>query len=81
MPEAVQVFIAPPDSADLRRRLTGRGTDDPEAIERRLREADEELAARDEFEYVVVNDEVQRAAGELERIVEGALSLDSTSEA
>ena len=77
MPEAVQVFIAPPSPADLRRRLEGRGTDDPQAIERRMRVAASELEARGEFAHVVVNDEIERAAAELEEIVRGQLSLDS----
>ncbi len=69
MPEAVQIFIAPPSAADLRRRLEGRGTDDPDVIESRLRVAVEELAARGEFRHTVVNDDVDRATAELERIV------------
>jgi guanylate kinase len=73
MPESVQVFIAPPDPGDLRRRLEGRGTDDPEAIERRLETARDELAAEDEFGHVVVNDDVDRAAAELEAILRGEL--------
>jgi guanylate kinase len=77
MPESVQVFIAPPDPADLRRRLTGRGTDPPDAIEARLRTAELELAARDEFPYAVVNDDIERAAGELESIVRRELHLES----
>ena len=75
MPEAVQIFIAPPDEAVLRERLEGRGTDSPEAIEQRLRTAEVELGARSEFPHVVVNDEVQRAASELENLVRGELSL------
>ena len=75
MPEAVQIFIAPPDPQMLRERLEGRGTDSPEAIEERLRTAETELAARDEFPHVVVNDEVQEAASELEGLVRGELSL------
>src|SRR5919106_2588893 len=66
MPEAVQVFVAPPDPSDLERRLRGRGTDAEEAIEARLRTAKRELEARREFPHVVVNDEIERAAGELE---------------
>ena len=69
MPEAVQIFIAPPSATDLRRRLEGRGTDDPEVIESRLRVAVEELAARGEFRHTIVNDDVDRAASELEAIV------------
>jgi guanylate kinase len=76
MPESVQVFIAPPDPADLRRRLEGRGTDSRDAIDTRLQTAESELAARDEFAYEVVNDDMERAAGELERIVRTELGLD-----
>jgi guanylate kinase len=67
------VFIAPPTPADLRRRLEERGTDDSEAIERRLATAEEELAAEGEFQYVVVNDDVERATAELEGIVRAEL--------
>jgi guanylate kinase len=74
MPEAVQIFIAPPSAADLRRRLEGRGTDAPEVIESRLRVAVEELAARGEFRHTVVNDDVERAASELEDIVRSCAS-------
>ena len=75
MPEAVQVFIAPPSPEVLRERLEGRGTDSPEAIEERLLTAETELAARDEFPHVVVNDDLQKAASELEGLVRGELSL------
>ena len=69
MPEAIQIFVAPPDPADLRKRLEGRGTDDAETIEARLEVAAEELAARGEFPHAVVNDDVDRAAAELASIV------------
>jgi guanylate kinase len=75
MPEAVLIFIAPPDPDALRRRLEGRGTDRPEAIERRLRTAELELEAQVEFPHVIVNDDVQKAADELERLVREQLSL------
>lgn len=74
MPEAVQVFIAPPEFEVLRRRLEGRGTDDPEAIEARLRVAAEELEAQDEFEHQVVNDDLDVAEERLEAIVQRELS-------
>lgn len=77
MPEAVLIFIAPPDFDALRRRLEGRGADSPEAIERRLRTAAEEIKAQDEFAHVVVNDDLQRATGELEGLVRRELALDS----
>jgi guanylate kinase len=75
MPEAVLIFIAPPDERVLRERLEGRGTDSAEAIEQRLQTAEVELAARSEFPHVVVNDEVQNAASELEGLVREKLSL------
>jgi guanylate kinase len=75
MRESVQVFIAPPDPAQLRRRLEGRGTDSAEAIDARLQVAEQELAAQDEFAHRIVNDEVERAAAELEQIVRAELGL------
>jgi guanylate kinase len=74
MPESVGVFVKPPHPDDLRRRLEERGTDDASAIDRRLRTAEEELAAEDEFRYVVVNDDVETAVSELERIVREELA-------
>ena len=69
LPGAVQVFIAPPSDEALRTRLVGRGSDEPEQIERRLAVAAEELAARDEFEHVIVNDRLDDAVQELVRLV------------
>jgi guanylate kinase len=76
MPESVQVFIAPPTPAALRERLEGRGTDSADDIGERLRTAELELAAQEEFPYVVVNDEIERAAAALERIVRHELGAD-----
>jgi guanylate kinase len=73
LPEAVQVFIAPPSLEALRARLTGRGTDDPGEVERRLRVAEQELAAQPEFRHVVVNDRLEDALEELTGIVGGKL--------
>lgn len=67
MPDATQVFIAPPSIEALRNRLVGRGTDDGQEVERRLKVAQEELEAQSEFGYVVVNDRLDDA---LERLVE-----------
>ncbi|HUH80510.1 MAG TPA: guanylate kinase [Solirubrobacteraceae bacterium] len=69
MPQAVQVFISPPSLEALRERLQGRGTDDREEVDRRLRVAEQELAAQPEFAHVVVNDDLARATGELYEIV------------
>jgi guanylate kinase len=65
LPKAVQVFIAPPSDDALRTRLVGRGADEPDQIERRLAVAADELAARDEFEHVIVNDRLEEAVEEL----------------
>jgi guanylate kinase len=74
MPEAIQVFLAPPSLAALRTRLIGRGTDGNEEVEHRLAVAERELAARDEFAHVVVNDRLEDALSELVAIVAGELA-------
>jgi guanylate kinase len=68
LPEALQVFIAPPSPEALKERLLGRGTDSEEQMQRRLARAEEELAARDEFKHVIVNDDLEKAVAELERL-------------
>jgi guanylate kinase len=82
MRESIQVFIAPPDPAVLRERLDARGTDSSAAIDSRLEVAEQEMAAQDEFAYRVVNDDLERAAADLERIVRSELGLpvDSAAE-
>jgi len=76
MPEAVQLFIAPPSEDALRTRLIGRGTDAPEQVAARLETARVELEAQDEFGHVVVNDRLEDAVAELERLVRGAMEAD-----
>jgi guanylate kinase len=73
MPEAIQVFIAPPSEEALRTRLVGRGTDSPEEVARRLDTAREELAAQHEFSHVIVNDRLEDAVAQLEALVRGKL--------
>jgi guanylate kinase len=73
--ESVQIFIAPPNPAVLRERLSGRGTDSQEAIDERLKVAEQELAAQGDFDHRVVNDEVSRAAAELVAIVRSELGM------
>ncbi|MGH2859678.1 MAG: guanylate kinase [Solirubrobacteraceae bacterium] len=73
MPDAVAVFIAPPSVEALRARLVGRGTDAPDQVHERLRTAEGELAAQPEFAHVVVNDRLEDATDELERVVRGVL--------
>jgi guanylate kinase len=74
MPEAQLVFLAPPSWEELKRRLMGRGTDDPETIRQRLEHAQEELAAEPEFDVTVVNHFVEQAADDLL----GLLGLQAT---
>ena len=65
LPEAKLIFIEPPSFEALVERLTGRGFESPDQIERRLAAAREELAARDEFDHRVCNDDLDRAVEEL----------------
>ncbi len=65
LPSAQYVFIAPPDWDTLVERLEGRGTETPAQVERRLETAKVELAAAQEFDTVIVNDDVDRAVAEL----------------
>jgi guanylate kinase len=65
MPDAQLVFLAPPSFDELARRLVGRGTEDPEMIARRLEHARDEMEAAKEFDEIIVNDSIERAADEL----------------
>ncbi len=69
MPECVSIFIVPPSAATLRERLTGRGTDAPDVVERRLTEAREECRHALEFDFLVVNDDFDVALADLLAIV------------
>lgn len=77
MPEAQTVFLAPPSWDILVQRLTGRGTETPEVIERRLATAREELDAQGEFDTVVVNDDVDEAVARIANILAGSSSTNS----
>lgn len=68
-PDAVMVFIAPPSFEELAARLRGRGTEDEEKVRKRLETAREELEQQDRFDYVVVNDEIDRAVDEIKDIL------------
>lgn len=65
MPDALFVFLAPPSWDELVRRLVGRGTESPEEREVRLTTAKAELAAAEEFDVTLINDDVRRVADEL----------------
>lgn len=77
LPEARTVFLAPPSWDILVQRLTGRGTETPEVIERRLATAREELDAQGEFDVVVVNDNVDTAVATIAGILQGTSSNNS----
>jgi guanylate kinase len=63
------IFIAPPDFEELRRRLKARGTETPEMLDRRLHKAEDEWRERVKYDHVVTNDDVERAVGEIRRIL------------
>jgi guanylate kinase len=74
MPDAQFVFLAPPSESELRDRLTGRGTETDDMIETRLSRARYELEAHDEFDVVVINDDVERAAAEVVSLLSATVS-------
>ena len=72
--EALSLFIQPPSVDELRRRLEGRGTDTPEAIEERLAKAEYELTFAPQFDRVVVNDDLETAKQEALQIINDFLN-------
>ena len=79
MPECVTIFILPPSVRELERRLRDRRTDAPEVIERRLRDALADMAHWDEFDYVIINDDLDRAISDLEAVLAGDGEAMSTA--
>ena len=71
MPECVTIFILPPSVEELERRLRDRRTDAPEVIERRLRDALSDMSHWDEFDHVIINDELNQAIADLEDVLDG----------
>jgi guanylate kinase len=71
MPECVAIFVLPPSRAELERRLRGRGTDAETVIQRRLRDAAADMTHWNEFDFVVVNDDFDRALDDLLAVVRG----------
>jgi guanylate kinase len=69
-PDSVLVMIAPPSVEELKRRLIGRGTETEEQILGRLSRLEYELAQQDKYDYVIVNDVIENAVAELERIID-----------
>lgn len=71
MPEAVLIFIEPPSLEDLALRLRGRGTETAQSMSKRIRSAYEEVRRKGIFDHIVVNDDADRAAADLLRILAG----------
>jgi guanylate kinase len=71
MPECQTIFVLPPSRAALEQRLRGRGTDSDEVIARRLRDSIADMSHWNEFDYVVINDDFERATADLEAIIAG----------
>lgn len=78
MPECVTVFILPPSLEELERRLRNRRTDSPQVIERRLRDARSDMSHWDEFDHVIINDDLEVAVAELEAVLAGEGEATST---
>jgi len=79
MPDCRSIFLLPPSVAELKRRLTGRGTDSAEVIERRYQDALGDMSHWHEFDFAVINDDLDAAHTELERIVGGEAAANDTS--
>lgn len=71
-PEAVTVFLIPPDKEELRKRLIGRGTEDMDTVEKRLKRASEEIELLPHYDFVVVNDTVENAVKRINTVVKAA---------
>lgn len=71
MPDAVSIFILPPSCAVLQERLTRRGQDTPEVVERRMRQALDEIRHHSEFDHVILNDDFDAALADLRAIIMG----------
>ncbi|HZI86176.1 MAG TPA: guanylate kinase [Pyrinomonadaceae bacterium] len=78
--DSVSIFILPPSVETLRQRLMARGTDSPEELDLRLKHAPEELRHYKSFDYVIINDEVEKAATQLRCIVQAERARRSRQE-
>jgi len=79
MPDCVTIFILPPSHDELVRRLRNRRTDSDEVIARRLRDAESDMSHWDEFDYVVINDDLDQAVADLEAVLAGEGDAQATS--
>ena len=79
MPECISIFVLPPSLEELERRLRDRRTDSSEVIDRRLRDAISDMSHWDEFDYVIINDDLDAAVTDIEAVLEGRGDANSTS--
>ena len=68
-PDSILIFLAPPSKKTLRERLTGRGTETPDVIEKRMQIAENELMHAGDYQYIVINDTVDEAVSRIEQII------------
>ena len=71
-PDAILLFVTPPSAEELRRRLSGRGTETAEVIDKRLRRAAEEAQGIEEYDYILINDDLETCVKELHAIIDAA---------
>ncbi len=69
-PDALLIFVMPPDAAELEHRLTGRGTESPEAVRARLKRAAEEAVGVEAYDYILVNDQLDTCVEELHQMIQ-----------
>jgi guanylate kinase len=81
MPDCVTIFVMPPSLAELERRLRDRRTDSDEVIERRLRDAVSDMGRWHEFDYVIINDDLDQAVATLEAVLGGGGAASATENA
>ena len=79
-PEALLLFVMPPDVAELERRLNGRGTETPEVVAKRLKRASEEAEGIEEYDYILINDDLETCVRQLNEIVEAACNAPCRNE-
>lgn len=70
VPETLSIFILPPSLAELKKRLKNRGTDSEEVINRRVKEAEKEIALAHNYDYVIINDDIEKSAKKVLKIIE-----------
>ena len=79
MPGCITIFVLPPSLEELERRLRDRRTDSQEVIERRLRDAVSDMSHWDEFDYVIINDDLDDAVADVEAVLDGRGDASATS--